>query len=509
MQMLETNVPMLVDSYKISHHRIYVNGVEELVSYLEARAPSEFSDKTVFFGLQYILKRHFVGNVVKERDLPRIKAFCKYHFMGDETLFNEAGWRYIINKRNGLLPLSIHAVPEGTVVPISNILACVRNTDKECYWLINYVETLLMHVWYAITCSSQSRTSKEDIYKFMKETVDDELIPILLPSRLHDFGYRGVSSFESAAISGAAHLVNFAGTDNIAAIELINQFYNGSEFEENMAKDEQSWNSSWSFDESYNRWDDFYKKNMPAFSIPATEHSIMTIKGPNGEKEVCRRLLEEFPNGFVACVSDSYDLFDLCANVWGGELKEKVLNRNGVLVVRPDSGDPAEVVVKVLNILGEKFGTTLNKKGYKVLDPHIRIIQGDGINVKSIPVILWAMQSTGWSAENIAFGSGGALLQKVHRDTFAFAFKACSSVIDGQRYDVYKSPKTGSGKISKRGELALVRDENGEFKTVPLSTANNYPGGNQLVEVFRNGSLIKEWNFSEIRKRAEIPALLV
>jgi len=508
-QALHLSMPSFTDSYKLTHHKIYVNGVERLVSYFEARAGSEFSDETVFFGLQYFLKRFFRGNTVTYQDIPRIKAFCKQHFMGDESLFNEEGWRHIIKNHGGRLPVTIRAVPEGSVIPVSNVLMMIENTDSDCYWLTNFLETVLVQIWYPMTVASLSRSCKKIIYDFMVKTATEEMIPILMPSRLHDFGYRGVSSVESAALGGAAHLVNFAGTDNVAAIEMTTQFYQGDEFEKLLEYDRAGIgpHSDWDAEDSFRAWDDFYSRTMSGFSIPATEHSIMTIKGPEGEIEVCKRLLDQFPTGFVACVSDSYDLFSLCENVWGDLLKDQIMEREGVLVVRPDSGEPTEIVPQVLEVLGKQFGYTTNAKDYKVLPSPIRVIQGDGINWRSLSAIMQAVVDAGWSIENLAFGSGGALLQKMNRDTYACAFKACYSVINGEGFEVYKAPKTGSSKNSKRGLLALVND-NGTIRTI--NTLNENPddfGGDLLVEVFRNGEVVKEWTFDEVRQRAELPEL--
>ena len=509
-QALHLSLPNFTDSYKITHHRLYVEGVERLVSYFEARAGSDFSDETVFFGLQYFLKRFFRGGVVGYHDLPRIKAFCKHHFMGDETLFNEEGWRYIIKNHGGRLPVTIRAVPEGTVVPVSNVLMMIENTDPNCFWLTNFLETILVQVWYPMTVASLSRSCKQTIFEFMQMTTEDHLIPILMPSRLHDFGYRGVSSVESAALGGAAHLVNFAGTDTMAAIEMTTQFYQGDEFEKLLEYDRIGItpHGDWDADDSFRAWDEFYSRTMSGYSIPATEHSIMTIKGPQGEREICRRLVEQFPTGFVACVSDSYDLFGLCADVWGGELKEQIMEREGVLVVRPDSGEPTEIVPKVLEVLGEKFGYTENAKGYKVLHDSIRVIQGDGINWRSLRAILQAVVDAGWSVENLAFGSGGALLQKMNRDTYACAFKACYSEINGEGFEVYKQPKTGSSKNSKRGLLALVND-GGTLRTINTLNENvDDFGGDLLVEVFPDGEIVQEWTFAEVRERAELPEIV-
>jgi len=478
------------DSYKITHWRLYPEGLESVFSYLEARSPSPFSNKTVFFGLQYLLKAYMQGSVVLSQDFGRLRAFCKHHF-GDEKLFNEQGWRYIVEKHKGRLPVSIKAIREGTVVPVGNALMTIENTDPNCAWLTNFLETTLMNVWYPITVASQSRSIKENIHKFMTETTDDELIPVLLPSRLHDFGYRGVTCPEAASIGGAGHLVNFKGTDTIGAIELITQFYSKGRPVEGA---------------DYEAWEKFYSQNMPGYSIPATEHSIMTILGQEGELAMCRRVLEQFPNGLVACVSDSYDIDKCCEQIWGTELKKQIIARDGCLVVRPDSGDPSTSVCKVLRILGNKFEYRKNGKDFNVLPNCIRVIQGDGINWQTVSDVLGAMKDDGWAVDNIAFGSGGGLLQQMNRDTYAMAMKACHSVVNGIARDVFKTPKEDGAKDSKKGRLALSIMPDGTFDTVPESEADSF-GGNQLVEVFRNGVMLIDYPFAEICERAELEPL--
>jgi nicotinamide phosphoribosyltransferase len=496
---LELALGLLTDSYKLTHWKIYPENLENMYSYLEARSSSDFTDETVFFGLQYYVKRYLAGVVVRKQDLPRLRAFCKHHFYGADNLFNQSGWEYIIEKHGGKLPVSIRAVPEGMVIPIHNVLMTIEATDPKCAWLTNFLETVLVQLWNPITVASLSRAMKKNQYEFMKKTVDDNLIPILMPSRVHDFGYRGVSSPETAALAGAAHVVNFAGTDNVAGLELITQFYTNNEYENLKIYDGRDPDP----DASYRRWDAFYAKHMPGNSIPATEHSQMTLMGPAGEKVMCERLLQQFPTGFVACVSDSFDIFACVNEIWGDQLKQQVLNRNGTLVVRPDSGNPNLVVLQVLEALGEKFGYTTNSKGYKVLDSHVRIIQGDGMNYNSHRDLLKYISSAGWSVENLAIGSGGALLQKVNRDTLSFAFKCSHATIGGESRDVYKRPKTDPNKNSKRGRLALVLD-NGKYTTVPENEARNYVSGNILVEIFRNGEIIKEYTFDQIKQNAAL-----
>ena len=323
------NILLMTDSYKVTHWKQYPPGTEAVYSYFESRG-GRFGS-VVFFGLQYYLRRYLEGLVVSQEKIDRAEAFCSRHFDNAE-LFNREGWEHILREHEGRLPVLIRAVPEGTPVPVLNVMMTIENTDPRCFWLPNYLETLLVQVWYGSTVATISRELKKLIAGFLEETGSPETIA----SKLHDFGYRGVSSVESAAMGGAAHLVNFEGTDTLAGCLLAQEYY-GAE--------------------------------MPGSSIPASEHSTITAWGMPGEPDAFRNMLERYPRGVVACVSDSYDIFHACSEIWGRELREAVLARDGTLVVRPDSGDPPSVVVKVLDLLGEAFGTERNAKGYRVLPP--------------------------------------------------------------------------------------------------------------------------------------------
>lgn len=454
---IDHNIILLTDSYKVTHWKQYPPGTEKVYSYFESRG-GKF-DQTVFFGLQYLLKKHLEGAVVTREMIDEAEAIVEKH-LGSKGLFNREGWEYILEKHGGRLPISIKAVPEGTVVPTHNVLMTVENTDPKCYWLTNYIETLLVQAWYPITVATLSMNMKRLITKYADDTGDPKLVDF----KLHDFGFRGVSSVESAAIGGAAHLVNFKGTDTMAGLLLLRRYY-GAE--------------------------------MAGFSIPAAEHSTITSWGRDGEADAMANMLRQFPSGTVAVVSDSYNIFKACEDIWGDKLKDMVMGRDGTLVVRPDSGKPEEVVVKVLDILGKKFGATRNGKGYMVLPDKIRVIQGDGIDLESTERILAAMKSAGWSTDNIAFGMGGALLQRLDRDTQKFAFKASSVTVGSVERDVFKQPVTDPGKDSKSGRLKLVAGSDGSMSTVRAADA----GADVLVEVFRNGKVLREYDLSEVRER--------
>jgi len=453
------------DSYKVTHWPAYPEGTQRVYSYLESRGGA--FPEVVMFGLQYYLKRYLSTRITQEMVDYAAERAAK-HF-SDGTVFNRQGWEYIVNQLDGRIPLEIYAAPEGMVIPNRNVLATYEGTDDNCQWITNWFETLLLKVWYPITVATLSREIKKIILANLVKTGTPELIQF----KLHDFGYRGVSSEESAEIGGMAHLVNFMGTDTMIALEAASEYYNC---------------------------------DMAGFSIPATEHSIMCAKGEAGEESQMERFLDTFgqnPNfPAIACVSDTYNLWRAAESYWGGTLRNKVVNLNNkVLVVRPDSGDPVTVCVQLIETLDKSFGHTVNSKGYKVLN-HVRIIQGDGINLNSVRAILEAFEARKWSGDNIAFGMGGALLQQVNRDTQKFAIKASSYVIKGVRYDFRKDPITDSaGKRSKAGRLKLMYDDSGVLTTVDAST----PGENILKLVYRNGESIGETTFDEIRARAEIP----
>jgi nicotinamide phosphoribosyltransferase len=451
------DVCWLTDSYKVSHYKQYPPGTRRVYSYFESREGAKFP-RTLFFGLQYWLKQYLAGPVVTKEKIDRAERLFDAHF--GRRVFPRGLWEGILHKYGGRLPVEIKAVPEGTFVDASNVLMTIENTDDDAYWLTNYLETLLVQVWYPCTVATQSHAMKQVILRWLEKTGDTALVDF----KLHDFGFRGVSCPEQAAVGGAAHLVNFLGTDTVAGLVLLSEFYG---------------------------------EPCAGFSIPAAEHSTITAWGRENEFEACRNMLTQFPDGLVACVSDSYDVFRCCADIWGGVLREQVLARDGVLVIRPDSGDPPTVVVQVLDILGEKFGFSQNARGYKVLHPKVRVIQGDGIDFEMLENILARMESRGWSADNIAFGSGGGLLQKLNRDTQKFAFKCSSVTVGDTARDVFKQPVTDIGKRSKAGRMKLVRQD-GRLVTVTASD----PRDDQMQVVFRNGEMLVDQTFEQIRSRA-------
>lgn len=383
--------------------------------------------------------------------------------------FNREGWQYILNEHDGYLPVRIQALPEGTVIETRNVLVQVVNTDPATPWLTSFLETALLRaIWYPVTVATNSFSAKEVIYRCLQETADDADAEIAF--KMHDFGARGVSSAESAAIGGAAHLVNFQGTDTVEGVLAARKYYG---------------------------------ENMAGFSIPAAEHSTITSwGGPDREVDAFRNMVKQFakPGAVLAVVSDSYDIYRACSELWGEQLRQEVIESGATVVVRPDSGDPTVVPVECIELLMERVGYETNSKGYRVLPSSFRVIQGDGINVDTIRVILENMKAKGLSASNIAFGQGGGLLQQVDRDTLKFAMKCSAIKVGGFWRDVYKDPVTDSGKQSKRGRLAIRKDNRGNYVTIRENEC--LPSENLLETVYQDGKILKTVNFSEIRTRA-------
>ena len=457
------NIILLTDSYKMTHYCMYPPGINYVYSYFESRVSSQY-DATVFFGLQYLMHA-MEGPVVTAEKIEIADQFCREHF-GME-LFNRAGWEYILKEHGGYLPIEIKAIPEGMVIPKSNALFTIVNTDPNCFWLVNHLETMLVRVWYPCTVATISRNLKTVMNNALYLTGD----PDLLLTRVHDFGYRGSTSTESAAIGGAAHLVNFIGTDTIAGIELLAKYYGA--------------------------------KDMPGISVPASEHSTISPWTKAGERDAYRHILQQYPTGFVSVVSDTWDIFNACRNLWGDNLRAEVRARDGVLVVRPDSGDPVEVVPKCLDILGESFGYTVNSKGYKVLPDCVRVIQGDGITRHSLQHIVDAIINSGWSLDNLVFGSGGGLLQDCTRDTLAFALKCSWAEIDGIGRGVFKQPASDPNKNSRQGRFKVVR-QGSQFFTLDLDKISDIDGENLLNTVFLNGTITKKYTLDEVRQNAAL-----
>lgn len=458
------------DSYKFSQWVQYPAGTTHVSSYIESRGGE---DESVFFGLQAFMK-DYLTTPITMADVNRAEKIVTAHGLP----FNREGWEIIVNEHNGMLPIEIEAVPEGTVMPTHNVQVQVVNTDPRLWWLTSYLETALLRgVWYPSTVATKSRKMKK-LIKAALEKTSDVPVDAQINFKLHDFGARGASSSETATLGGMAHLVNFMGTDTAEALVGVMEYYNTDE--------------------------------VVGFSIPASEHSTITSWGRENEVKAFENMIDKFagPGKLYACVSDSFNIYEAVGDLWGTVLKDKIIASGGTLVVRPDSGDPTTVPIEVLEILLEKFGYTVNSKGFKVLPPHIRVIQGDGINETSLPIILDNMIAAGISVDNIAFGMGGGLLQAWNRDTLKYAMKASAiKGEDGVWKGFAKDPVTDHGKKSKQGRLALVKEAgfgvNPYIRTVPEDYIWEFEATNLLRPVFHRGEILIEDTFEAIRERAK------
>jgi len=452
------NIALNTDSYKASMHCQYPPGTQRVFSYVESRGGKY--PKTVFFGLQYYLMEYLMTPFTR-RDIDEAAKFWADH--GEP--FNKQAWINMLAKHRGFFPVRIRAVPEGSVVPTNNVLVTIENTDPEFPWATTWLETgILRAAWYGSTVATNAWSIRNVIRSYLEKTGDVNGLNF----KHHDFGARGVSSFESAGIGDMAFLAaGSMGSDTVTGALFAMKYYNAVK---------------------------------PSFSIPAAEHSTITSWGRENEVEAYRNMLKQFakPGAPVAVVSDSYNIYQAVENHWGRTLKQEVIDSGAVVIIRPDSGVPSEVVADCLVMLNNAYGHTVNSKGYKVLN-NMRVIQGDGITEESIKDILEKITELGYSTDNVAFGQGGALLQQLDRDTNKWAMKCSAIEVNNQWRDVYKDPVTDTGKRSKKGRVTLFQDKyTGEYTSAPF-----VPGKpDALVTVYENGVLTKRWNFDEVRQRA-------
>lgn len=425
------------DSYKYSHFAQYPKN-DGMFSYIEARG----EDDVKFFGLQYILKKMLTKMYTKE-DIQEAKEII----LAQGLPFNEAGFEELY--KLGYFPLKIKALKEGKVYPSKIPLVSIQSTDPRFGWLVGFIETFMLRVWYPTTVASNSYKCREIIKRYTNNTA----------YKLHDFGSRGVSSQESAMIGGLAHLLNFRGTDTTISLYGAKKYYNSQ---------------------------------ITHSSIPAMEHS--TVTSWENEKDAYENMLNIFANNgaMLACVSDSYDYCNAVDNIWGRELREQVINSGATIVIRPDSGNPLELIPYTLNSLAKNFGYTDQKDG-KLLNS-VRIIWGDGINFEMIDKILSLITKNGWSADNVNFGMGATLLQKNNRDTYGFAYKASAIKINGSWRGICKNPKTDLRKKSKSGRIGV--ELVGEKYLVKDLDKDKFD--NELKTIYLNGKLLIEYKFENI-----------
>jgi nicotinamide phosphoribosyltransferase len=441
---MKRNLLVATDSYKINHWNQYVPGLERIYSYFEPRVGSEYQE-IVWMGIIPYLKEYgFDGKCFSEADIKEAAEICDEHF-GVPGYFNEEGWRYILETYGGKLPLRIYALPAGTIVEPGTPCMAIESTDDRVPWLTNYVESILLHCWGMTTVA----TISYDIYKTIKKWCDltGETVS---PFHLNDFGVRGCTSLQSAMLQGVGHLAIFQGTDNLPAIRFIKNNYPDHP--------------------------------MAGYSVIAAEHSTITSRGRDRECDAYRYIIEKSDKKYnvhgnkfltISLVCDSYDYKYAVKQYFCQDLKDLVLNRNGKIVVRPDSDYPPTATITVLKMLWDAYGGTINDKGYKVLDPHIGIIFADHICADMINKICNELVKEKFAINNVIYGSGGKLLQCMTRDTINAAMKLSELTFEGRAISVCK---TTPGKESKAGRFDL-----------PL--------------VYENSVIINEESFTTIRER--------
>lgn len=449
------------DSYKLGHYSQYP-AANKMVAYGEFRKPYPGvpDDRIVVYGIQYIVDK-FLNKQWTMAELEEANRFVATHNAGGTPYpFPRQLFIDMIEENNGYFPVKIQALQDGSVVyphaPVYQITA-----EGKYSGLATFIEGFFSHIWYSSTVATLSRHTKTLIQKAFEKSVDPEMHWLLM-SRLHDFGYRGCSTDEQAMIGGAAHLLNFDGTDTMVAAAYAHEQNGGVAF---------------------------------AQSIPATEHSVMTA-WPT-EIAAVRNMIEHYGTGLFACVADSFDYENFLHNVLPAVANE-VKAKGGTMVVRPDSGDPVDAVMKGLYACQRAFGFTYNKKNFKVLN-NSAVIQGDGIDIATVGKILDSVLAAGFSAQNVAFGMGAGLLHKHNRDTMSFATKlSFIEYADGTQRNIMKAPKTDAGKNSLPGILkVVVRD------TLKVGTEGD-DGEDLLVTVYDSGPVsVKKVKFSEIREKVE------
>ena len=481
------------DFYKTGHRQQYPKGTTMVYSNLTARSdrlstiPEHLNDGTVVcFGIQYFIK-DFLVDAWRTGFFgqPKSKVVAKYKRRMDTSLgvgavpidHIEALWDL------GYLPICIKALPEGSLAPFRVPMLVIYNTHPDFFWLTNYLETALScYLWKPMTSATVARAYRRLLERYAKETGASKGF---IPYQAHDFSARGMSGPEDAALSGAGHLCSFRGTDSVAAIDLIEEYYNG-----------------------------YAEDREIGSSVPASEHSVMSMGSRESEVETFRRFITElYPRGIVSIVSDTWDFWNVITE-YARELKPEIMARDGKLVFRPDSGDPVKIICGdgkapwgspqqqgAVVMLWKLFGGTVNDKGYRTLDSHVGLIYGDSITLERAEAILDGLRSSGFASDNITFGVGSYTYQHVTRDTFGFAVKSTYGEIDGVGRDIFKDPVTDSGtKKSARGRIAVVRKD-GQFTLVDQQPQIDMPGC-CMREVFRDGKLLIDESIYDIRNRA-------
>lgn len=482
------NNPMFnTDGYKLDHRRQYPAGTEYVYSNWTARG-SRVKEVThvTFFGLQYAIKKRLMEDFEAFFAADVDEVCAEYQEMLDSFLGpNDIGTDHIRALHNlGYIPLEFKALPEGTQVPLRVPMLTVENTHPDFFWLTNYFETILSaELWVPMTSATVASRIRANLNDWAVRTAGSiEGVGF----QGHDFSMRGMAGLDAAVISGMGHLVAFTGTETVPVLSAIKHYYPHTGF--------------------------------LAGTVPATEHSVMCAGGSDDERETYQRLLDLYPTGILSVVSDTWDYWNVLTNLLPS-IKDQIMSRDGKLVVRPDSGDPADIICGTfrnphadgeyttpqergsIQVLWDTFGGTINEQGYKVLDPHVGLIYGDAMNYGRIEDICKRLADKGFATTNVVFGIGSFNYQYQTRDTFGFAMKATNVTIDGVEKAIFKDPKTDSGlKKSLKGRIQVIRNHDGEIVAVDqLRKGGTVKTPNLLKTVWKNGEFVKEYSFDEVR----------
>ncbi len=479
-----------IDFYKADHRRQYPEGTTEVYANFTPRAShlarllrDRFDDQVVVFGIQNYIKQFLIEAWDREFfSKPKADVVAAYRRRMDLALGKGViSTQHIEDLHDlGYLPIRIKALREGKRCPIGVPLMTIVNTRPEFFWLTNYLESITSaYLWKPITSATIAFEYRKLLEDYAKTTGTD---PDFVPIQAHDFSFRGMSGAEDAALSGMAHLTSFVGTDSVNAIDLAETIYHAEA-----------------------------EAELVGCSVPATEHSVMCMGMEEGELETFRRLIcDLYPTGIVSIVSDTWDFWKVVTE-FTVTLKEQILSREGKVVIRPDSGDPVKIIAGdpdapagtpehkgAVECLWDIFGGTETATGHKLLDEHIGIIYGDSITLERAELILEALHRKGFASGNIVFGVGSFTYQHVTRDSFGFAMKATSGVVNGERRDIYKDPKTDTGTKKSAKGLLRVEAENGRYVLLDQQTEAEEKLG-ALETVFEDGSLLRQTSLREIR----------
>lgn len=504
--MNQMNSLFLTDGYKTSHDKQFPPGTEEVYSGFTARsnkyAPNG-CDQIVVFGTQMAfaqIHEHFEHNFFhtgvrnspladSKKHMNELKSLsidsmkqelslylnCDYDVSHFEKLYDL-----------GYLPIKVKALEEGTLCPIKVPMLTIRNTHPDFFWLTNYLETIISNLlWKPITSATIAHRYKLILTKWALKT-DSGNVPFV-DFQAHDFSMRGLDSIDATISSGLGHLTSFKGTDSLPAIWGARKYY--------------------------------HEEGFVAGSVPATEHSVMCAGSKESELETYQRLLSIYPSGILSIVSDTWDLWKVITEILP-TLKDEILSRDGKLVIRPDSGDPVDILcgteflsstnstdenfafVKkgVIELLWDIFGGTINEQGYKVLDAHIGAIYGDSITLQRAEEICSRLAEKGFASTNVVFGIGSFTYQFNTRDTFGFAMKATYVKINGVGTEIFKDPITDDGIKKSASGLMMVYSENGEIKLLDKCLPEEEDTG-LLHTIYENGKLISKVKLTKIREK--------